>query len=346
MKAVVNYESGEKKVRLMDVAVPEAAPGQVRIQVAYCGICGTDIHIYNGDGGYPTNPPVTLGHELSGTVESVGEGVDPSWIGEKVVSETYYHTCGTCFYCQSGHKNLCPEKKSIGSAVNGAMTEFVVVPEKNLHRIPEGVSLKEAAMTEPLACCAQAVLEFAAIRPGDTVLLTGPGAIGLMCLQFAVACGGNVIVAGTKEDRDRLALAKELGACEVVYSDQPDAGRQIAALSAPFGPDVVLECSGAVPAIAMDLDVIRKGGRYVQVGLTGRPVTFDMNLITLKELTVQGTYAQKTQWWSRSLELMSQKKIKLEPLITDVFPLEKWEEAFDSYIRKDGIKYLFGVTPG
>ena len=234
MKAVVNYENGEKKVRLMDVAVPEPAPGQVRIRVSYCGICGTDIHIFTGDGGYPTNPPVTMGHELSGVVESVGEGVDPAWIGEKVVSETYYYTCGTCFYCQTGHSNLCLQKKSIGSAVNGAMAEYVVVPAKNLHKIPEGVTMKEAAMTEPLACCTQGVLEFGGLRPGDKVLLTGPGAIGLMCLQLAVSAGATVIVAGTAVDKDRMELARELGASEIVYSDQPDAEEKIASAVSPL----------------------------------------------------------------------------------------------------------------
>ncbi|MGI6181063.1 MAG: zinc-dependent alcohol dehydrogenase [Agathobaculum sp.] len=344
MKAIVNYEDGQKKVKLMDVPVPQPASGQVRIRVAYCGICGTDIHIFSGDGGYPTKPPVTLGHELSGVVESVGEGVDPAWIGEKVVSETYYHTCGTCLYCQTGHKNLCPEKKSIGSAVNGAMAEYVVVPAKNLHKIPEGVSLQEAAMTEPLACCAQGVLEFGGIRPGDKILLTGPGAIGLMCLQLAVSAGGEVIVAGTRADTERLELAKELGASAVVFSDQPDAEAQIAALCPPFGPDIVFDCSGAGPAIQMGLRAVRKGGRYVQVGLTGRPTELDMNLITLKELAVYGTYAQKTEWWVRSLDLLRQKKIQLKPLISNVYSLDEWDKAFDGYMQKIGFKYLLAAT--
>lgn len=344
MKAVVNYENGEKKVRLMDVAAPEPAPGQVRIRVSYCGICGTDIHIFTGDGGYPTNPPVTMGHELSGVVESVGEGVDPAWIGEKVVSETYYYTCGTCFYCQTGHSNLCLQKKSIGSAVNGAMAEYVVVPAKNLHKIPEGVTMKEAAMTEPLACCTQGVLEFGGLRPGDKVLLTGPGAIGLMCLQLAVSAGATVIVAGTAVDKDRMELARELGASEIVYSDQPDAEEKIAALCPPYGPDVVFDCSGAGPAIQMGLRAVRKGGRYVQVGLTGKPTTLDMNLITLKELSVFGTYAQKPEWWTRALTLLEQKKINLKPLITNVYPLDDWQEAFDGYIRKIGLKYLLAAA--
>ncbi|MCI9297359.1 MAG: alcohol dehydrogenase catalytic domain-containing protein [Lachnospiraceae bacterium] len=340
MKAIINYENGSRKVSYMEADTPEPAAGQVRIKVAYCGICGTDLHIFEGDGGYPTKPPVILGHEVSGVVEAVGEGADPSWLGKRVVSETYYHTCGRCMYCRSGHGNLCPEKKSIGSAVNGGMAEYVIVPEKNLHPIPEGISLREAAMTEPLACCVQGVLEFGNICPGDRVLITGPGAIGLMCLQVAVSAGAVVIVAGTAVDKERLELAKELGAAETVYSDRPDAGEKIAAFCAPFGADIVFDCSGAGAAINMGLHVIRKGGRYVQVGLTGKPVELDMNLITLKELSVMGTYAQKPQWWVKALDLVERGEVKLEPLISDVYPLEEWKKAFDGYRHKTGFKYL------
>lgn len=344
MKAIVNYENGPEKVKLMEMPIPVPQAGQVRIRVAYCGICGTDIHIYQGDGGYPTNPPVILGHELSGIVEALGEGVDAAWLGERVVSETYYHTCGTCFYCQTGHKNLCPEKKSIGSAVNGGMTEYVVVPAENLHRIPEGISMQEAAMTEPLACCAQGVLEFGSLKPGDKALVIGPGAIGLMCLQLAASTGAQVIMAGTEADASRLQLAKECGACETVFSDRTDAEAQIAALCPPYGPDVVFDCSGAEPAIRLGLQVIRKGGRYVQVGLCGKKATLDMNLITLKELTVHGTYAQKTEWWTRALELEKKKQINLRPLITNIYALDDWKQAFDGYMKKDGLKYLLKAT--
>ena len=344
MKAVVKYNNGPKKLALMDVGVPKPAAGQVRIRVAYCGICGTDIHIYNDDGGYPTRPPVTLGHELSGIVDAVGDGVDAGLVGKRVVSETYYHTCGHCIYCQTGHKNLCPERASIGSGVNGAMAEYVVVPAGNLHLIPEGVSLKEAAMAEPMACCAQGVLEFGGITPGDKILITGPGAIGLMCLQVAVSAGGEVIMAGTAADEERLALALRLGAKDIICSDRPDVDQVIAEKFPPYGPDIVFDCSGAGPAIQLGLRAVRKGGRYVQVGLTGRPTTLDMNLITLKELSVYGTFAQKTEWWIRSLDLLRRKEIQLEPLVSHVYPIDEWQTAFEGILNKIGLKYLLKMS--
>lgn len=343
MRALVKYEQGPQKVRLMDRPVPQPGEGQVRVRVHYAGICGTDIHIYRDDGGYATRPPVTLGHELSGVVDAVGPGVDPALVGRKVVSETYFITCGHCFYCQTGKPNLCPEKKSIGSGVDGAMAEFVVVPRRNLHLLPQQADLQQAALTEPLACCVQAVEEMAAIRPGDRVLITGPGAIGLMCLQLSVLAGGRVAVAGTARDRDRLELARTLGAEAVFFSDRPGGGEEIAGFFAPFGPDILLECSGAGAAVQMALSLLRKGGRYVQVGLTGAPTPVDMNLVTLKELTIHGTYAQKPVWWTRALELMEAGKLCLAPLISGVKPLEEWEEAFRQYAGGEGLKYL--LTP-
>jgi len=344
MKALVKYESGPQKVKIMERQVPNPAPGQVRIKVSYSGICGTDIHILKDDGGYKTNPPVTLGHEFSGIVDQVGEGVDPCLVGKRVVSETYYITCGHCLYCQTGRKNLCPDRKSIGSGVDGAMAEYIVVPAKNLHIIPDNVGLREAAMTEPLACCAQAVLEKGNITAGDRILITGPGAIGLMCLQLAVLCGGRVTVVGRKCDEERLQLAKELGADFVAYSDDENAEEKIKATFAEFGADVVFECSGAPSAINMALNIIRKGGRYVQVGLTGQATTLDMNLITLKELDVFGTFAQKTVWWKRSLDLVEKGKIQLRPLISKIVPLERWQEAFELYSKGVGLKYLLSLS--
>lgn len=340
MRALVNYDKGPKMVKVMDMPRPIPEAGQVRIKVAYAGVCGTDIHIYTDDGGYPTKPPVTLGHELSGVIDAVGEGVDPSLVGKRVATETYYHTCGTCIYCQSGHKNLCPERLSIGSGVNGGMAEYVKVPVKNIHLLPDNVSMLEAAMIEPLACCARAILGLAYITPGDTVLITGPGTIGLMCLQLAKQCGGRVIVGGAQRDAARLELAKELGADEVLYTDCPEAKENVLALCKPYGPDVVVDCSGAGPAINFGLNVIRKGGNFVQVGLTGRPTQLDMNLITLKELTVHGSYAQNTEWYIRSLELLRQGKLNLKALTSEPYELDNWETAFQNHIAGVGFKHI------
>ncbi len=324
MKALVKYEAGAKKIHLTDRPRPVAAAGQAVVKVEYAGICGTDIHIYLDDGGYRTNPPVTLGHELSGVVESVGEGVDPALVGKRVVSETYYHTCGHCRFCKTGFPNLCAERLSIGSGVDGAMAELVAVPARNLHVLSDRIRMEEAAMVEPLTCCTQAVLDKGGIHAGDRVLITGPGAIGMMCMELALFCGARVIMAGMHSDAAKLEVAEKMGAEHVVFSDDPDVEEQIVRLSGGDGPDIVFECSGAGAAVNMDLRVIRKGGRYIQVGLTGKPTQLDMNLVTLKDLIVYGTFATKPVWWDRSIELLEQGKLDLAPLISEIFPMEGW----------------------
>ncbi len=341
MKALVKYEDGSRKLKLMVRPKPNAAAGQAVVRVRYAGICGTDIHIFLDDGGYHTNPPVILGHEFSGVVDSVGDGVCQDLIGKRVISETYFHTCGHCRFCESGYPNLCSERLSIGSGVDGAMAEWVVVPAHKLHVLPQEIDMAEAAMVEPLACCTQAVLEKGNLRAGDRVLITGPGAIGMMCAELALACGAEVTLAGMHADAHKLEVARQLGVQHTVFSDDADAEAQILEKTQGDGADIVFECSGAGAAIAIALRAVRKGGRMVQVGLSGKPVALNMNLIVMKDLSVIGTFAQKPIWWTRAIELLRQKQLNLNRLISGIYPLEHWEEAFDAYRSCEGFKYLF-----
>lgn len=342
MKAIVKYKKGVKAVRIEDVPVPEPKAGEVRIKIKAAGICGTDLHIYHEDG-YPTNPPVILGHEVSGVIDSLGEGVDGYSVGERVTTETFYHTCGRCYYCKTGKNNLCIERLSIGSGVNGGFAEYLVVPVKNLHRIPENISFEEAAMIEPLAVCVQAVLEKSKIMPGDNVVITGPGSIGLICLQLVKSAGAQCIVIGTNKDKDRLNLAQQLGADIIMSSSDNNLTESIIKHCNNIGADVVLECSGSGAAANMSLDIIKKGGMYTQVGLAGSPISMDIDKLTLKEVVFTGTFAHKWQSWERAIKLLSNGTIKLKPLISDVMPLDRWEEAFDKALNGIGIKYL--LTP-
>ena len=342
MKAIIKYEKGIKKVKLGDMPIPEPKKGEIRIKVKVAGICGTDLHIYYDDI-YPTNPPVILGHEISGIIDSLGEGVKDISVGERVTSETYYYTCGTCCYCRTGRNNLCNKRLSIGSGVNGGFTEYLVVPAKNIHRIPSNISFEEAAMTEPLACCIQAVLEKTKITAGDNVLITGPGAIGLLCLQLVKASGAQCILVGAPKDADRLKLAEKLGADLILDTSNKELANSIEKYCNNIGPDIVLECSGAEAAAKLCLDVIKKGGMYTQVGLFSRPITMDLTRFTLKELVLNGTFAQKWPSWEKAIKLLSKGLVKTKPLISEVMPLEQWEEAFDKSSKGIGIKYL--LTP-
>ncbi len=189
MRAVMKVARGVGNVELCDIPEPEAGPGQVKIAVQAAGICGTDLHIYNDE--FPVRPPVVLGHEVAGEIVALGEGVESIAPGTRVTTETYFSTCGHCRYCRTGHPNLCLERRSIGSGVNGGFTSYVIVPAGNIHPLPDTVDFEAGALTEPLACVVHAVLTPRTIAPGDRAVIAGPGAIGLLTLQVVKAAGAD-----------------------------------------------------------------------------------------------------------------------------------------------------------
>jgi L-iditol 2-dehydrogenase len=306
--------------------------------VRAAGICGTDLHIFHDE--YPTQPPVVLGHELAGEVAAVGEGVIGVTPGDRVTTETYFHLCGTCRFCRGGQPNLCPERRSIGSGVNGGFAPYVVVPERNVHRLPEGLRFQEAALTEPLACVVHGALELPKVTAGDVAVVSGPGAIGLLTLQVARAAGVSVVVLGTSADHRRLDLARDLGAIRAIDITQEDAVPIVQELSGGWGADIVFECSGAGPAALGLLQHARRGGQYAQIGLFGKPVAWDLDQVCMKELRVTGSNATVPSAWRTALRLLADGSVRTAPLITDTYPLTGWQDAFQRFERREGVKLL------
>lgn len=338
MHAVMKTARGEGNVALRELPVPQPGPGQVLLNVCAAGICGTDLHIYHDE--YPTQPPVVLGHELAGEVAAVGEGVISVAPGDRVTTETYFHLCGACRFCRSGQPNLCPERRSIGSGVNGGFAPYVVVPERNVHRLPDRLSFQEAALTEPLACVVHGALELPKVTAGDVAVISGPGAIGLLALQVARAAGAEVVMLGTNADRRRLDLARELGALHAVDITEEDAVQTVRDLTGGWGADIVIECSGAGPAALGLLNHARRGGQYAQIGLFGRPVAWDLDQVCMKELRVTGSNASVPSAWGAALKLLEQGLVRTAPLISDVYPLAGWADAFQRFEQRDGVKLL------
>jgi len=338
MPAVVKAARGEGHVELRHIPRPEPGPGEVMLAVRAAGICGTDLHIYHDE--YPTQPPVVLGHELAGEVAAVGEGVTLVAAGDPVTTETYFHLCGRCRFCRGGQPNLCPERRSIGSGVNGGFTEYVVVPERNVHRLPESVSYQEGALTEPLACVVRGALELPKLSAGDVAVISGPGAIGLLTLQVALATGATVVMLGTSADQRRLDLARELGATAAIDITQDDPSPVVQELTAGWGADIVYECSGAGAAALGLLEQVRRGGQYAQIGLFGKPVAWDLDRVCMKELRVTGSNATVPSAWRTALRLLASGKVRTAPLISDVYPLGAWQDAFARFERRDGVKLL------
>ena len=267
MKALVKFKNGAGMDTIKFMDMPEPSPGkdELKIRVLACGICGTDIHIMKDE--YVNYPPVIMGHEYIGTVCEKGEDVKNFEIGDYVVSLTAVKTCGTCTYCHKDLRMLCGDRKSIGCIVNGAMAEYVVIPADVAFKVPDNIEDKDSlAISEPATCVVRAVIEKSSVKAGDVVVVSGPGAIGQLTAQMAKVSGAYVIVSGLPADKERLELAKQLGA------DQTASGTKelqtILNAVAPDGADVVFECAGAEGSARTCMNVVKKNRNI----LAGGPV--------------------------------------------------------------------------
>jgi L-iditol 2-dehydrogenase len=328
---VAKTAPGRGHVALVERADPAARPGHVVLEVVGAGICGTDIHIWDDE--FSSEPPVTMGHEVSAVVAEVGEGIEGWSAGDRVVSETYFSTCGECRYCLGGRLNLCTRRRSIGSREDGAFAPLVLVPARGLHRIPDWLDGHAAALSEPLACVCNCLLDPDAVREGDPVLVVGPGPVGLLAAQVAAALGASVHVRGTPRDEARLAKARELG-FETSVAGEP----------LELEPEVAIECSGSAAGTALVLETAARGGRVVQIGLAGRPVELPFDQVCYRELTLTSGNASTPGSWRRALELVESRRVALEPLVTEVVPLAEWERAFAATRAGDGVKYVLAPS--
>jgi L-iditol 2-dehydrogenase len=319
--------SGWGNVGLAERPEREPGLGEVLLEVRGAGVCGTDLHIEAGE--FPCTPPVTMGHEVSGVVAGLGEGVDAAWLGARVVTETYFSTCGTCEWCRAGRPNLCPQRRSIGSFVDGGFAPSVVVPERNLHAVPGWLDEHAAALAEPLACVCHCLLDPPVVSPGDRVLVAGPGPVGLLAAQVARASGGEAVIVGLQTDEQRLEVAGGLG-FEVAQVGEE-----------PLENDVVVECSGSAGGARACLEAAARGARYVQVGVFGRDVTVPLDRVFQKELVMTSGFASTPGSWRRAMTLIERRRVALEPLVSEIAPLDEWKRVFDDLRQGRGIKVVF-----
>lgn len=341
MQAIVKYQIGDGYIGLRDVPEPEPGEGEVKIAVQAAGICGSDLHIWHGDIEIPVKPPVTLGHEFSGVISALGPGVAGLEVGLRVTAENSHSVCGSCEYCMTGCYNLCQERLATGYAFDGAFAPYCVVPAERVHILPDTVDFLTGALSDPSACTYRAVCEMGAVGPGDTVLILGVGPMGLFSTQYTKLSGGRVILAGTPADVARLEIGRELGADFTIDVTQSDAVDNIKRLAGRGGIDVVLECAGAPDAARLGLQLIKKRGRFVLVGIYGRPFELDFDQVLYKELVVKGMFSHKYKAWEKAIALAAQGLIKAEPLITDILPLSEWEKGFRRFAERKALKVIF-----
>ncbi len=337
MKALAKVKLGYGNLELLEIGEPQVKDDLVKIKVKYSGVCGSDIHSYKGE--YKVNVPVILGHEFSGIVTEVGRDVTKVKVGDRVTSETTFKTCEECDFCKSKDYNLCPTRKGIGTQVDGSFAEYVLSREESVHILPDNVSALAASLTEPLACCVHAALEKTSVSKGDIVLVIGPGPMGLLLSQVAKSQGAYVILSGVSKDRKRLDLALELGVDLIVDSMTENLDKIVMDRTNGYGADKVFDCSGMALAVNQGLNLIRKQGDFVQVGIFAEKYDkIDLESIVQREIRYIGSRSQKPSSWTTSLKLLEEEKVNLEALVTKIVKLEDWEEGLNAVLKGTEVK--------
>jgi len=334
MKALMKLTNDE--VDLVDAPEPSPGPGEVKIKVKATGICGTDLYGYSA-----VKPPVIICHETAGEIVEVGKEVKKVRVGERVTTETTAYICGKCRFCQSKDYNLCPERKGLGSKVNGAFAEYFVIREESIHHLPPHIDFFAGALTEPLACATHAVMEQAKTSVNDVVLVLGPGSLGLLVSQVAKAKGAKVIICGISGDEKRLALAKNLEIDFAINLQEMNIHKFLREITKGYGADIVFECSGASAAVRLGLKLAKKRGKYIQAGILHQRVELDFDDVLFgREIYLIGSHTQKPSSWAKALKLMEQKKVNFTSLITHRLPLAEWKKGFKIARGKDSIKVI------
>ena len=339
MKAVVKTAKGVGNVSYIDFPEPpKPRAGEMLVEVKATGVCGTDLHILEDK--FRNNPPVVLGHEFSGVVLEVGEGVTMFKAGDRVTAEAPARLCNKCMYCRTGNYNHCSNRSGMGWGENGSFAKYTIIEEQLAHKIPDGISFKAGALMEPMACVAHAV-EITGIKADDTVVISGPGPNGLLMTQLVKAEGATVIVTGMGADAERLAIAKSLGADHIIDVQAEDAVARVRELTGGYGADAVFECAGAQPSIDACFEYVRRMGKYTQMAMFGnRKMAIDMDKLVVKEIRMIGSQSQRWTSWDKTVKLLAAGKVQLEPLATHEFGLSEWEKAFDVFEKKQGLKVV------
>jgi L-iditol 2-dehydrogenase len=318
-----------KHLDLVEFPLPAIGPEDILIRVKACGICGSDIHGYDGSTGRRI-PPLVMGHEAAGVVDAVGGAVTQFHPGDRVTFDSTV-SCGKCFNCRAGRINLCDARRVLGVSCgeyrqHGCFAEYVAVPQNIVYKLPDSLSFEHAALIEAVSIAFHAVNR-ANIKLGDSVVVVGAGMIGLLVVQTARLAGCGKLIALDLED-SRLALAKEFGADEGINAKSPDAQQRVLALTDGRGADVALEVVGATAPIQTAINSLRKGGTLVLVGNLSPKVEMPLQAIVTRELNVLGTCASCGEY-PACLDLMSRGKIDVRKLISAAVPLEQGPAWFD-----------------
>jgi len=337
MKALVL--SDYKQLEMLEMETPVAGAGDLLIAVRACGICGSDVHGYDGSTGR-RRPPLIMGHEAAGVVETVGDGVSGFAIGDRVTFDSTVY-CGRCYFCTKGQVNLCDHREVIGVSTSqfrrmGAFAEYVAVPARIAYHLPAAMPFAHAALIEAVSVAVHAV-SLTPMQLDDTVVVVGAGMIGLLTIQAARLAGAGRVISIDLDDA-RLMLAREMGADEVINSrDSKQAIEEVHASTDGRGADIAFECVGATPTVRLCLDAVRKGGAVTLVGNVSPTVEFDLQSCVTRQIRVQGSCASSGEY-PQCISMMSRGAIRVNELLSACAPLEEGPQWFKRlYEREPGI---------
>lgn len=327
MQALVLTEY--RKLELADVPQPKLDAHDVLVRVAACGICGSDVHGYDGSSGRRV-PPLIMGHEAAGTVAEVGSAVARVRAGDRVTFDSTI-SCGRCDACARGDVNLCVRRRVLGVSCgdyrqHGAFAEFVAVPEHILYKLPASCVFEHAALVEPVSVAVHAV-ERLKISPGERAVVVGSGMIGLLVIQALRVAGCDEVIAVDLDDA-RLALARELGATDAIDAKQSNSVKAVLERTGGEGGDVAVEVVGNGAALATAIGSVRRGGRIGLIGNLAPEVPFPLQSVVTRELTLVGSCSSAGEY-PRAIELIASGQIRVAPLISATAPLADGQRWFD-----------------
>ena len=317
-----------ERLAVEEVPRPECGPGEVLVQVAACGICGSDVHGYDGSSGRRI-PPIVMGHEAAGTVAAVGRDVREYKVGDRVTFDSTVY-CARCEYCRRGEVNLCEDRQVVGVSCGdyrraGAFAEYIAVPEYILYRLPDGLSFADAAMLEAVSVALHAV-KLSEVKGGETALVIGAGMIGLLVMQAARAAGcARVLVADV--DASRLEMAAKLGADAILLASGAELVSEAMRLTGGRGVDLALEAVGRNETVGAAIDCVRKGGTVTLVGNIAAEVSIPLQRVVTRQIRLQGSCSSAGEY-PEAMEMVASGRIKVAPMISAVAPLADGAEWF------------------
>jgi len=330
-------------MELLDLDRPTPSAGEVLIEVDYAGLCGSDAGIYAFKPAFERmDPPTVIGHEYTGRVVELGEGVTSLSVGERVV-ERPIRGCGECYQCRTGLENLCQDIELTGIDHDGAYAEYIAAPASALQSVPEDLDPRHAALAEPTAVSTRAVIENSRVGAGDRVLVAGPGPIGLLTAQVARAQGATVAVAGVGSDTTyRLPLAEDLG-FETIDVEETEPAAHRASYTEGVGYDVVFDTTGHPSGLRMAAEVVRKGGQIVLIGQPGE-TDLDYTPLVRAEVDLQCSYSALYEDFERAFRLSAAGDVDHETFLDDRFSLLDPEPAFEAFLAGETCKPVFDIS--